>query len=161
MKFFMNKSQKGITIVSLVITIVVLIIIAGITVYTGTGIIKQATLQTIHTNMMLIQAKTKTIAEQAKFNNDTSGYKGIMVNDISGDENIDKLKNDGIIEDGSKYYMLTEADLKDMGLDKINIDEGYIVNYDTEEIIYVKGVKKDGNTYYKLSQLKELHISEE
>lgn len=157
----MNKGQKGITIVSLVITIVVLIIIASITVYTGSGVIKQATLQTINTNMMLIQAKTKTIAEQAKFNNDTSGYKGILVSDISGDNNIDKLKNDGIIEDASSYYMLTEADLKDMGLDKISIDKGYIVNYDTEEIIYVGGVEKDGNIYYKLSELKELHISEE
>lgn len=157
----MNKSENGITIVSLVITVVVLIIVASITVYTGTGVIKQATLQTINTNMMLIQAKTKTIAEQAKFNNDTSNYKGILVSDISGDKNIDKLVNEGIIEDTSKCYMLTEEDLSNMGLEKISIDEGYIVNYDTEDIIYVKGVEKDGKTYYKLSELKELHISEE
>lgn len=157
----MNKSENGITIVSLVITIVVLIIVASISIYTGTGVIKQATLQTINTNMMLIQAKTKTIAEQSKFNNDTSNYKGILLSDITGDKNIDKLVNDGIIEDTSKWYVLTEDDLSSMGLEKINIDAGYVVNYETEDIIYIKGVEKDGNMYYKLSELRELHISEE
>ena len=67
----MKKNQKGITIVSLVITIVILLIIGGVTVTVGTSVIKQATLKTVNTNMMLIQAKAKTIAEQAKFNNNT------------------------------------------------------------------------------------------
>ncbi len=166
----MKKNQKGITIVLLVITIVILVIIAGITIYIGNGIMKQASLQTISTNMMLIQAKTKTIAEQAKFNNDISKesdtqndeeiYKGILVSDISGNKKIDKLINDGIIEDASKYYLLTKEDLSGMGLDKISIDDGYIVSYDTEEIIYVRGFESEGKTYYKLSETKDLNFKD-
>lgn len=154
----MKFNQKGITIIALVITIIVLIIITSVTVYSGSSVIKQAKLQTINTNMMLIQAKTKTLAEQAKFNNDTSNYKGVIVSNISGNDYIDKLVNDGVIEDTDNSYLLSTEDLQDLGLEKIDIEEGYIVNYDTEEVIYVKGFENDGTTYYKLSDLKNLTI---
>lgn len=150
----MKKNQKGITILSLVITIVILIIISSVTVYTATSVIKQAELQTINTNMMLIQAKTKTIAEQAKFNNDNSNYKGTIISDVSGNAKIDDLINKGIIDDVNKFYLLSKDDLTNMGLDKIDIEDGYVVNYETEEIIYVKGFENDGETYYKLTNMK-------
>ena len=43
-----------------------------------------------------------------------------------------------------------------MGLEKIDIADGYLVNYESEEIIYVRGLKKDDNMYYKLSDIKDL-----
>lgn len=154
----MNKNQKGITIISLIITIILLLIISGVTVYIGTGVIKQATLQTINTNMMLIQAKTKTIAEQAKFNNNQDNYKGTVLSDISGNKKIDKLIETGIIEDKSKYYLLSKDDLVSMGLEKIDIEDGYIVNYETEEVIYVKGYENEGVTYHKLNDMKNVVV---
>lgn len=155
----MNKSnQRGITIISLVITIIMLLILASVTVYTGDNVIKHAKLQTINTNMMLIQVKVKTIAEQAKFNKDTSNYKGTVITDVSSDNKISELINNGVIEDTSKYYLLSKSDLDSMGLEKIDIEDGYIVNYDTEEVIYVKGFEHDGTTYYKLSDMKQLTI---
>lgn len=152
----MKREQKGITIVSLVITIIVLIIITSVTVYTSVSVIKKANLQTINTNMMLIQAKTKTIAEQAKFNKDTSNYKGTLISNISDNQKILKLIDNGIIDDASKYYLLSNEDLQDLGLQKIDIEDGYVVNYDTEEVIYVKGFENEGNTYYKLSELRSV-----
>lgn len=154
----MNKNQKGITIVSLVITIILLLIIGGITVTIGTSVIKQANLQTVNTNMMLIQAKTKTIAEQAKFNNNQDNYKGTVLSEVSGNKKIDKLLEAGIIEDTSKYYLLSKEDLVSMGLEKIEIEDGYIVNYETEEIIYVKGYENGGETYYKLDDMKNVVV---
>lgn len=154
----MKKNQKGITIVMLTITIVILIIITSITIYTGINVIKQATLQTVNTNMMLIQAKTKTIAEQAKFNNNTENYKGTVLNKVSGNKKIDELLNIGVIDDDSKFYLLSKDDLINMGLEKIDIEDGYIVNYETEEVIYVKGYENEGITYHKLSDMKKIVI---
>lgn len=151
-------NQKGITIVMLVITIIVLIIITSITVYTGGNIIKKANLQTINADMLLIQVKAKTIQEQANFNNDTSNYKGTVLTNITGNKDIDKVKNAGAIDNAQDCYYLSKEDLESMGLGKINYDLGYIVNYNTEEIIYVKGFENDGTTYYKLSELKNLSI---
>ena len=157
---YKNKinSEKGITIVSLVLTIVVLGVLTAVTVNAGGSILKQVQLQNINTNMMLIQAKVKTISEQANFNKDTSIYKGNVVSDVSGNKNVQKLVEDGVIDDTSKYYVLWQEHLKDMGLEKIDVEDGYVVNYDTQEIIYVKGFEHDGTTYYKLSDMRILTI---
>ena len=98
------------------------------------------------------------------FNRGTGGDEYIKVNSNNESciDNIDLyIKfNDGIIEDASKYYLLTKEDLSGMGLDKISIDDGYIVSYDTEEIIYVRGFESEGKTYYKLSETKDLNFKD-
>ena len=33
-----------------------------------------------------------------------------------------------------------------------------MVNYDSEEVVYVKGFEHEGTTYYKLSDMKNLSI---
>ncbi len=152
----MNKKSKGITLVSLVITIIILMLITSVTVYTGTNVIKQVTLQNVNTDMMLIKAKVKTMEEQAKFNKDNSNYKGTPLIDVHDNKKIDKLVDEEIVEDITKYYLLSKEDLNSMGLEKIDIADGYLVNYESEEIIYVRGLKKDDNMYYKLSDIKDL-----
>lgn len=152
----MNKNSKGITLVSLVITIIILMLITSVTVYTGTNVIKQVTLQNVNTDMMLIKAKVKTMEEQAKFNKDNSNYKGTPLIDVHDNKKIDKLVDEEIVEDITKYYLLSKEDLNSMGLEKIDIADGYLVNYESEEIIYVRGLKKDDNMYYKLSNIKDL-----
>lgn len=152
----MNKNIKGITLVSLVITIIILMLITSVTVYTGTNVIKQVTLQNVNTDMMLIKAKVKTMEEQAKFNKDNSNYKGTPLIDVHDNKKIDKLVDEEIVEDITKYYLLSKEDLNSMGLEKIDIADGYLVNYESEEIIYVRGLKKDDNMYYKLSDIKDL-----
>lgn len=153
-----KTEEKGITLTTLVITIIVMIIITSVGIYTGTGILKQTTLQNINTNMMLIQAKTKTISEQAKFNKDTSNYKGIKLIEVVGNPKIEELVSNDIIEDEENYYLLSQNDLNEMGLEKIEISEGYVVNYNTNEIIYVKGFETNNQTYYKLSEMKNLKL---
>lgn len=152
----MNKNSKGITIVSLVITIIILMIITSVTIYTGSNIIKQVTLQNVNTDMMLIRAKVKTMEEQAKFNKDNSNYKGTPLINVLDNKKIDKLIDEEVVEDVTKYYLLSKDDLNSMGLEKVDIADGYLVNYETEEIIYVRGLEKDDNTYYKLSDIKDL-----
>lgn len=154
-------NEKGITLTTLVIMIIVITILASVTVYVGGGIIKKANLQNVNTNMMLIQAKTKTIAEKAKFNKDTSIYKGTKLAEVSGNQKIEKFLGKNVIEVNDNTYLLSQQDLNEMGLEKVNIEDGYIVNYETEEVIYVKGFEANGQTYYKLSEMKELKIEQE
>lgn len=156
----MNKNSKGITLVALVLTIIILMIITSVTVYTGSNIIKQVSLQNINTDMMLIQAKAKTIAEQAKFNKDNSNYKGTPLIQVLDNKKIDKLVDEGIVEDITKYYLLSKDDLNSMGLEKVDIADGYLVNYENEEVIYVKGFKNGDKVYYKLSDMKDLKVEE-
>ena len=65
------------------------------------------------------------------------------------------------IEDSENCYLLSQNDLNEMGLEKVNEDSGYIVNYETNEIIYVKGFEAKDKTYYKLSEMKDLKVDED
>ncbi len=62
-----NTKNKGITLISLIITIIVLLIIAGITINLSNNSVKNANLQTFKTNMLLIEAKTREYVENASF----------------------------------------------------------------------------------------------
>ena len=61
------EKNNGVTLLALVITIVVLLIIAGITVYEGKETINRSKLEELRTNMLLIQAKSKEYVEEANF----------------------------------------------------------------------------------------------
>ena len=61
------KENRGITLISLIVTIIVLMIIAGITIYNGKSTITQAQLEGLRTNMLLIQAKAKEYVEEVNF----------------------------------------------------------------------------------------------
>lgn len=151
-----KNKNRGITLASLVITIIVLLIIAGISVYSGTDIIKRAKLEELKTNMLLIETKAKECVENANF-------KLGKIDNLSDDEKINRINEakkelkgieiteaDNINIEPSDYnyyyYKLTEDNLKDMGLSNIKLsdtDELYIVKYDIQnakvEIYNTKG----------------------
>ena len=62
----MNK-QNGITLIALTVTIVVMMIIAGITINIGQNLIQEAKIQDLRTNMLLIQAEAKKDLEEVNF----------------------------------------------------------------------------------------------
>lgn len=63
----MKNKTNGITLISLVITIIILTILAGISIYSGKETIKKAKLEELKTNMLLIQAKARQYVEEANF----------------------------------------------------------------------------------------------
>lgn len=153
------RGNKGITLIALVITIVVLLIIATISVYSGKETIKKAKLEELKTNMLLIQAKAKEYVENANFK---LGTKIDEAQETERDDRISKAKEelkgneiqksdiDITISDKEGkyiyYYKLTEDQLKEIGLSdvKSNTKDGeYMVEYDIEktqvEIYNTKG----------------------
>lgn len=156
----MQKNNKGITIVTLAMAIVVLIIIAGVSIYGATYLIDVANVQNITTNMLFIQAKAKTISEKSIFESDETLLQGEKITDVDYDA-INNLKEQEIISDQEEnydsYYLWNREILDNNDLQDVELEEGdfYIVNYKTNEVIYTKGFKKtDGKTGYKLSELK-------
>lgn len=114
--------------------------------------------ETIKTDMLLIEAKTKVVAEKVKMKEKDASYVGRKIEEVKEEEDIKNLQERGIInleEKSSVYYILEKGDLEELGLVTINLENSYyIVEYNTNEIIYSKGIKdKDGNMIYKLSDL--------
>lgn len=154
----MKKNENGITIITLVIAIAIIILIAAVGITQGRQIISKANMQTLNTNMLLVQAKTKIIEERHSFDEENS-YQGEQLSTITDNEKINKLKEDGIIseteENYDAYYVIRQSDIYELELNTITLNDAFfIVNYKTEEVIYSEGIKDlDGNTYYKLSEL--------
>ena len=141
------KKNKGITLVSLIITVVLLILLAGTTTYVVDRITKTMNVENVKTDLLLIQAQIKTIAEKNNFNSEENPLIGTL-------SSIDTAKYG--VEAERDYYLLSQEDLKTMNLENVEYDNGYYVCYETEEVIYIKGVKNNnGDTLYTLTQIKE------
>ena len=158
------KEQKGITLIILTITIVIMMILAGITTYYGTQLIRQSKLQDLVTNMLLMQAKAKECLEEVSFKSanitDTTKLNEIIKENLKGQrlKDSDEIKKaaikTGVIDESSitneetnqkYYYYLSESDLKDMGIQELSKEDyGYfVIEYnlkDTKiEVINTKG----------------------
>lgn len=152
----MKKNEKGITLTTLVITIIIILILAGTLTYAGSSIIKSAKLQTINTDLLLIQAKVKTLEEKANFEGKPELLVGVNIN-----TNTQLLNSVGIttVQETDKFYSISnEEDLNKLGV-SVNTNSEYIVNYTDGEVYYVEGYKHtDGKKYYKLSEISNLSV---
>lgn len=159
----MRNNQRGITIITLVVTITIIGIIAGIGITQGNQIINKANLQTLNTNMLLVQAKSKIISERNSFDEDENPFKGQKLSDVENNEKVNNLKAKGVISEDEEYYdsyyIWKQEEMYELELNTITLkDAFYIVNYHTEEVIFSDGFKYvDGNTYYKLSETMNLN----
>lgn len=136
------RKNKGITLIALTITIIVLLIIAGISVYSGIEIIKNANLEALKTNMLLIEAKAKEYVEEVSFKmgptpdeNNRANVRKSVYEDEAG---LKKGTDSGLstpseipISDATCYYVSTDT-MKKWGIDNIELEdgEGYFVKFD-------------------------------
>lgn len=175
-----KNNQKGITLVVLTITIILLLILAGITIHTGTESIRKANLEGLKTNMLLIQTKAREFVENASFNlgidpeNATDEMKTKAQNELNGEDkgtlvtSSDSIKNQllniGISQediDNENVYKLTTENLKKMGINdvKSNDEEGwYVIVYNvddtTAEIYHTMGYQGK----YSLADIEQIEL---
>ena len=159
-----EKQEKGITLIILVVTIIVLMIIAGISINLGIEGIKKAELVNLKTNMMLIQAKGKgyienTISslgtaertEEEKAQIKSENLKGIAINK-------EEISNKVKLEENDEPYQLTTEIMQEMGLNELQeTADKYIIIYNLAEekvdIMYKEGINYDNVEYYTLSSI--------
>ena len=142
------KNEKGITIIALIITIILMLILVGVTVKVGTKEISKAKLEDIKTEMISIKTRAKIVKDKYDFK-DIDNLVGTKLLEAT-DYNTEAV----VIPDGSKEncYIWTQEDLNSQELSSIKVDKDkfYVVYYgDDIEIYYSKGV--DGK--YSLTDL--------
>lgn len=144
------KNEKGITLISLVVTIVIMLIIAGVATYSGMESIQSSKKSAFISEMEMIQAKVNSIYEERKNNTEKVEYYNNIGQDISI---IDETKLATLFPEnnflGFKYF--NSNDLKK--LDLYNINHEVLINYDTREVISLNGIEIEGTIYYKLKDI--------
>ena len=157
----MLKNEKGVTMAMLIITVLVMVVVAGIAMTTGSNLRKKTELADRVSQMQLIQAKAEEIYNEHL-------YKGSK---LLGEE---VTLNQGEEIRNEKWYKLSGEDMKKMGIDFNPTEEFYYcVKYDlTEEnseeavdkedidpidVYYSGGYEStNGNMYYTLEKIKDL-----
>ena len=152
------KRNNGITMVALIITIILILILAGIPIGVGSKVIKQSELENLKTNMMLIKVKGKEYVENANYSlwtgfdkikdenekntrieNAKSKLKGTEI------QNASELSKFGITSDQFEreknnlnlYYTLSTSDLEEIGMQDVSSKGQYIIKYNIKpKLIY-------------------------
>lgn len=160
------KNQKGMSHTACILAIVVIIGLVICALFFSKNKLEDEVLKMYETDMLLIQGKVKVLSKEAIVKGNDDDLKGKKIEENLEDETIKKLLEDGIIskeeKDFSKYYIIDKQILDEIGLTDVKIRDGfYIVNYNTDEIIYAKGITIENNTYYKLTEIKEANSKKE
>ena len=158
MKSEVLKNNKGITLIALIVTIIILLVLSTIAIYTGFDTIRSSKFMAFKTEMQLLQA---SIDEYYSSNKDVFNSKGINLTDeqkniftVSEVSNILSSKKENIanLQNGFKYY--TEDILvNDLQIEGITRD--YFINIDKRIIISSEPFEYDGINHYMLEQFED------
>ena len=164
-----ESNKNGITLISLIVTIIVLLILAGITITEGKLLIKKAKIESIMTNMITIKSKAKVLVEEAngkvwaladnskieelnRIFTDEYKMETTTINSTQkGELNNEDFENtENII-----CYKLTDEALNVIGFTEVEECSDYIIvlnkdNFDKLEIIFNPGIKYENETMYSL-----------
>lgn len=129
-----NKNNKGITIVALILTVVLLIIIAGVSVGIGDNAVETTVEADLISELNMVQHAILERYTKASLTKETLPGIDIALSDV---ETIILTINDktgnNIELKGKNYKLLDKVALKSLRFS--NIKDEYIVNYKTGEVI--------------------------
>lgn len=161
----MLKNEKGITLTILVVTIIVMLILAGVIMSINMNLNKEADLKEIVSNMELIRSaasiyRDKYIDETVTTEGD-DGVKIYTISDkfIGTKTNINNTSTDtmykllsysnkSMLGDEPYYWFeLSQDDLNTLGIDITLNNDKYFVNYKTLSVAYCQNERDEQSNY--------------
>lgn len=151
------KQNKGITIIALIITIIIMLILATVTIEFGTGEIERAKLEDLKTTMLLIKGRAQIVADKEEFgeNYDSTGMLTLAEATSYNTSNLQSIFNG--MEDTSNLYIWEQTAMDNNSVDvEITNEDFFVVDYVTGEVYYSLGFTYEDNTYYSLTELQNV-----
>lgn len=146
-------NSKGVTLIALVITIIVLLILASIVTYSGMDIIESSKLATFTAEMKIMQTQVSSLYDKWKRGEvdiSTLG-KGLDYNSEVSEQKNKVLVDELYIDDTSGYRYYDQETIQDLGIE--GVKQEFFINVEQREVISYRGLKYDGDMYYTLIQL--------
>lgn len=151
------KKKEGISLISLVITIVVIIILVGMSIYNGISKNLDETGNTMNYNEIF--EVSEAVSQRSLFNRlnpktyeliGKSGEFTITMEQASGDETVEVEKTYKT-DDG--WYKIDNDNYERLNLEKVR--RNYVVNYETGEVVSFQPIIYEGKKYYRASELRD------
>ena len=150
-------NNKGITIIALIITIIIMLILATVTIQFGTGQVERAKLEDIKTTMLLIKGRAQIVADKEEFG-EAYDNTGMLKLDEATDydrSNLQSIFNS--LEDTSNLYIWEQTAMDNNSIDvEITNEDFFVIDYSTGEVYYSLGYTYEGNTYYTLTDMQNI-----
>lgn len=160
------RSEKGITMMVLIITVLLMAILATVMINAGGNSLETVKLQNFNYEMQQVQGKVDALYEKIKLGDEEYI---ILGNDITeSPEAMETLKNvrninySGLLDSQREEYYyhnsftyyryLTQADIQDL-FDITSEPGDMIINFKTRDVISVKGFVYEGKTYHTLNEM--------
>jgi len=143
-----NSKEKGVTLVALVTTIVLLMILASMGTYAGRTAIQSAKFSQFKNELKVMQAKVDELNQNNKTEIGTKTLtqeqKNIITENVS---NADENFINGFRYCDSSYIK------ENFGLESINRD--YLINVEYRYVISTEAVESNGKSYYMIYQMED------
>ena len=136
------KQTKGITMITLIVTILVMLIIAGVTINQSVKNIEARKIDSLYADLELLEDKVNMYY----LNNGSLPIK----EEFKGSDNFKAVRN---VNDNNVYYVIDISKLEGVSLSmKLDFtgDDVYIMNEQSHTVYYPKGLTIDSETYYML-----------
>lgn len=161
------KSEKGMSLITTVVLVFVIAALVFAVVYYARIEYAKSSLEDLKTDILLVQAKVKTISGEYTLEKKDEVLKGTKIAEMKDDPaiiNLIESEEIKIDDKEKKYYVLNKENLNELKLENVMLEENnyYVVDYNTYEVYYTKGfLYSDGETYYKLTEIENLVIDED
>ena len=143
------KNNKGITLIALVITVVVMAIISSVAIISGLDTADDLDIKKFNDELKIIQARVDILYEQIKLGEkEEKNFGGHSYEEMKGvmERTFNNLNDKTITKEDYWYY--TKQNLKKyLAIDDVN--QSVLINWKTRDIISVEGIKIDGVRYYR------------
>lgn len=140
------KRQRGITLIALILTIVIALILASITIYVGTDDIEYSKMVKFVAYMQTIQKKVDLIAQYQNYENLgtnlTNEQKSVLNSIFKNNNEIFKTTTD------SETLKFFDTNAIASQLDIQNVDDDIVIDFATREVISLTGVEYENRMYY-------------
>ena len=163
-------NSKGVTLIALVITIIVLLILASVATYSGVGVIRSSQFTTFITELKIMQTQVNDLYDQWKNENikidDTNGTitnasdnitigkdltYNLTVQDQANTVLVEELGLASSINDLYDYKYFDQETLQNLKIEGITRE--FFINIKTRNVVSYEGYTYEGVTYYTLEQV--------
>ena len=142
------ESKRGITLVSLIVTVIVLIILASIGITSGISVIKQSKLNKFTEEMKIMQTEVNNLYDRYK-----SGEESVLEIGKELDNEANNVFTEGSsgITDSSGYRYYDRETIENLEIE--GVEEEFYVNVEKRSVVSRLGFEYEGEKYYTLEQL--------
>ena len=165
-----HTNSKGITLIALVITIIVLLILASVATYSGIDVIRSSKFTAFTTEMKIMQTEVNNLYNQWKNGeiaiDETTGNitntadNSTIGKDLTYNSDVEDQANYVLVEvlslgdnlsslTGYKYF--DQETIQNLGIEAVEGE--FFINIKTRNVVSYDGIEYDGEWYYTLEQL--------